>query len=1626
MNLLGNTSAESPSAKGISRRAFTVGAASVIGSLFLEPVLGKENTFWLPGAGAEQAYADETATITVSPGQFSVACYGPQVTLDSLGIPCIKMNRAPVIDVTVRVKSLYNGKEVEAKSDANGIASFDLEPLACKQHSDDVGDFWEFDACITVDPAGSRTFKGYKLNGTQITYDFYTPNYRQVVIPRIHIVTGAAIQAPMTDIDDKPYFRGITFDDWDIQYNQQEFVLSPANDVTHAFAAELYFPAAAKYAVRPVISKSDSAWRVGYSLATAQVVEGAAGEFKAIKFDGAKYLCNNGDESIKLDVVDTLRDGEVVSFVISDPSKSGDEATLYTIQTGLVAYQAPCSDDAKQGSDEISPITSDGGSYGERSAVSLASLEDNGGASSSGDDAQIMTLSEGGSGLKKIPDPTFHLPIDNMPDKLKRLSVSCWAPSLPIVFRYDPVGVILFGLDLELFNYSNAPDVYTGDTTWRSQPRRSFQDQCDRKQQLFRNRINQWKEMKAESLAGGKKLAHKSFAEVSFSGSFQLIAQLVYDRSKKIWAGDLSTVIGASVGGSFTVQFNWMGFPFYVKIELWASLSFGASWALESNPASVDSSSLVSSLSAIFSGIKFVPNSQTTALTFQIGAAATLAIGVDGLAGAGVRGSGGISFAWQWRANATTDYAGKSDPRLIIGAHVEVALFAEVLGLRASWTCWSGSWPSLYDSDKSSNARAAFAANSAEASMIEPECSCLQPGGDYYMPGNEEISLSSLYDGATTEIDFSKFVLVTSSELGNVAEIVASATATASDAAVAMFAATDGDDGSINAGDAESELVVVNDFTSDTLSAGAESVVSAAMYANSGAQSENGIISLAASNDAYEYSWTDGHECKYENRGSDGDVIFKLGDRGGVLPCRMDLLAKDVFSAAHSKLLDINGARYLFRIAPVKYGDDVRMRLVYQRITDTEASSPLPVEYDTLGTGSSREDLYDYNFDARIVREESGSPHVLLLVISGERPSSDNTTIFEAAEATIASAVILEHLGVQTAGNQGDFATRGSMSWESPSYESTKKYYAFRSPKLMVRHDYSDAAFDRVGSDGFDHDFGFCIVERSDSKEDLLTPGKGDSGICVVHFSFSDDYSDAMDIVNMGIPSGTVSLTPDSLQNAPSDANAVFATFGYKSHEGCGVRSLKLGFEKDADGRNAMTSVEAVPVIDIDTSVKDICPWDEADTLIAVVSNDESNADGSNTGYFARVALPSVGEIEKHLGDATAFSTFSMTCVSSKDVPLSGLNMRASHKYCYYATNHSGVKGYEFNDDGTYKVNDDGTYKSYVDDPSYLIKAFAEVDGVFTKSFIFAQCDYPIDSFFAIEDTTGDSHSETSFVVRHVTSAANSKADLYAFDVPFLRSISVDSAAPVSLEVTPGKSHAFTVTVTNSGNTVLTQAKLQFIDDETGTTLGEAILDFDKATNSSNDGLDEDAYAQDKMASSDLSNILVADKGDAVLIPGQTRSFVVDIDIPESWSGTKKLTIKAESDDMSYIDPNTGKETFSGTGIALYDADASTSTTIDVKVVSDTDSELALAELEGKLVPSESNGGSDGGSDGSGEGNGGSGGKKASASELARTGDGLLTPAVAAATAAAAGLAAYSARRTRLEREAESGESDEE
>ncbi len=1578
-----------------SRRAFAAGAACAIGSIFLQPVLGLGNTFWLPGTGhhgiADGAFADETNTITVDAGKFCVIVYDAAAGTGTVAS-----------GVKVHIKSLYNNQEVEGTSGSDGRIVFDVEPLARKMHSDQAGDFMEFDAAITVTADG----------------------HREVSIPRMHIMDGLAIQVPTRALDGKAYFRAISLDGWDVQYNEQEFVLSPANTSQHELKCELFFPSDGFYCVQPVIGKSATASRVGYTLGNMQMIEGKANEFKAFSFTG-DFLSTSRSGVV-------LEPGDLIAIAVADDRDN----PLFSIQTGFGVYRAPCDEGFKQASDNIAPINSGFSSDAQTSSADLASADDGGDATLQG---------EAGTGLRKVEDQKITLPNDdNMLKCLRGLQFSCWTPSFPIVFRYDPTGHVLFGLDLELLNYTNAPDEYDGNTEWRSKPRGSAADQISRKIQFYKNKFKQTAEMVGNAI-NGKKITPKATKAVTLTITFQLIAELDYKAADKKWEGDFGVVLGGKFGGSYTQPFTVAYIPMYVCIELSLEVAASLSYNISADCSDLqDPSKPIDNLSRILSRLKFNP-SGTESLAFNIPLAASLGVGIHKVLSAGVRGGGGLSFTFEWRQNAATDYKGKPDPRFTFGAQADISVFVELLFFKKSLRLANGSWPHIYDTDnRGGSSTASLAGADDEIAVIEAKYSCMSEGGEYYISGGADASLAA--DGVEDDVDASAFVIVPESELAARAEILVSTGKAAASvagesegaalAAAAGVAAAAGEGETAGAGvAAAAEPLRAASFPADEWTVSAGNIVVADMVAPAAAAASatatatgsdaDSSLAAVASADGYAYEWTAGHDAKFNDRGSGDDIIYKLGSRGGVRPRHMDLVAKDVFSASKSKLIEVNGVRYLFRIAPVTYNGKTLGRVVYQSITDTAVSKPFPVAFETATIGVGRDSLYDYDFDVRVSSKDANDPRILLLVISGERSAGDKTTIFEAAEATVATAVRLGLRDAASAATQGAFVAKGNVSWKSPTYEETKQYYAFRKPFLVVREDVSAPAYERVESDGFDHEFGFFLVDHADTKEELFDADRVKTGMNIAHFVFGD--TSAVQLLSVNMPTGVESIVPDCAQAAPTDQSAVFATFGYTVKDGSGVRSIKLVLAKDGLSRNMLASAAVVPVIDVDSYVKRLNPWESAHSLIASVSTDVDVMAEGSLAYLALATLPAVDEIEKHVGAASGFATFGISCVGPERVPLGNMQLRVGHKYCYYEVNHSGLIGYDYAD---------GEATPHVEDPIRQIKALALVDGVFTHSFVFAECDTEIDSFLVVEDTNGKKLSASSFVMRHVTEADSSKADLYSFSVPFLRSIATDVVCPVAAAVSAGKSNSFAITVRNTGNVVLTQAKLVFVDAETGATIGDAVLNFKQAKNAQNSGLYEGDYYDETMSDATKQNMLVADDGDAVLIPGQTRTFMVDIEIPADWSGKRKLTVIAPSADLSYVDPNTGKVAVDGSDVTVYGTTESNSETVELTIASAVDNEPSGKVLPGEVTPGGGSGSSggdgdggsgDGGGDGSGDGNGsgsGSGSGSGKGATGAKTGDGALgslTPALAAVAAAGAGLAAYSARRARLEREAAAG-----
>lgn len=205
--------------KMLDRRSLLVAGASSLASVMLPRVPGSANAFILPFAPTE-AHADEKdpfRVLVLSRTMFGV------VVVD------VANKNTPITGAQVTLTSRYAaGKQLAATTDDEGTAIFEVAPLS-EGYVDEATllDAYDFNGGISISMAG----------------------YRDVEIPLARIQGGTAITAPTRPLSDgEPYFRQLTFDDWDIQYADATFMALPKDDTaneqpdTHAFTVQAHLP----------------------------------------------------------------------------------------------------------------------------------------------------------------------------------------------------------------------------------------------------------------------------------------------------------------------------------------------------------------------------------------------------------------------------------------------------------------------------------------------------------------------------------------------------------------------------------------------------------------------------------------------------------------------------------------------------------------------------------------------------------------------------------------------------------------------------------------------------------------------------------------------------------------------------------------------------------------------------------------------------------------------------------------------------------------------------------------------------------------------------------------------------------------------------------------------------------------------------------------------------------------------------------------------------------------------------------------------------------------------------------------------------------------------------------------
>ena len=594
----------------LDRRSLLVAGASSLASIMLPRVPGTSNAFILPFAPTE-AYADEEdpfKVLVLSRTMFGV------VVVDVAN----KMN--PIAGAQVTLTSRYAaGKQLAAITDDEGTAIFEVAPLS-EGYVDEATllDAYDFNGGISIS----------------------MPGYRDVEIPLARIQGGTAITAPTRPLSDgEPYFRQLTFDEWDIQYADATFMAMPKDDPTneqsdtHAFTVQAHLPQGGQATLR--INKVMPA--VGSSPETVTQI----GQVKA-SATGADNLATFTLEDKFLDAASgLLEEGCKLRFALDYQGKT------YTLSSPMGVATAPASK-AESGSTTIIPTTMD----------------------------QEVTPFDFPAAFPGIGGNKF----------------TCWMPTFPILFDFSFAGYVLFGGGYKPVSYMN--DSGNPDPEyWKKSPRESGAKQANRYLDEMEGKWNQYKSMSAGSGTdprNTKLLRHHCTLLFTMDIATQVYGSLAYDWVGKTWGdnndpafGNIKALFQVKTDLNWTEQFTLGPVPFFLNVNPWVLAKLALAVGAHTHGSGA----------AFFKNISLDYSNTSGSFTIQIGLAVTFGAGVAGVASSAVRGAASLTlFIGYEKAD------GHQLPRLRVGADVDVDVILQFIMFKWTTKAWSGSWPTLLDS----------------------------------------------------------------------------------------------------------------------------------------------------------------------------------------------------------------------------------------------------------------------------------------------------------------------------------------------------------------------------------------------------------------------------------------------------------------------------------------------------------------------------------------------------------------------------------------------------------------------------------------------------------------------------------------------------------------------------------------------------------------------------------------------------------------------------------------------------------------------------------------------------------------------------------------------------------------
>lgn len=1181
-------------------------------------------------------------------------------------------------------------------------------------------------------------------------------------------------------------------------------------------------------------------------------------------------------------------------------------------------------------------------------------------------DAALDGPKSGGAEVAPSTQDSSSMPLVSLPSSLpspfNSFSFSMWRPSFPLLFYATPNGVFMLGIGSNMDWVNSSPLASPSD--WDKEGSESVSQQFDALLKRWGESFEKYRNMR-DAGPGSASRSHEFFTKATASLAVQAYVLMSYDfKSMKSWEGSFNAIVQLALGASFSFSTTVGPVPIFLAFEPTLSASLALSVG-------------VTCASSSLTDLKIDTAKGNFNFTLNLDVPVTLGVGISGLLSAGLRGTGYFTY-YLGVYPIDEDNEDYPQPRHILSTGFKIELVLQALVFKFSGKLYDASFPRLYDSwaDHSPQLTAGVNESSGSDESLGFSVGSAADGSPLYthqgVMGNAGLGLSSFVRDA---------VIVTEDELGKSAEVLAVQRVGVSAPSVTFEEPRQIEDSPL--------------FVSEMRQYGPANSVE--MY-------------------DYQYIGTDLDAfC-----GSDASVSG-VSASGGVIPDVDVCIATNVFSNPLEKVVLFHSTPIMFRIISVTYRVNgksyARTRLAGQRFENGKWGTPQTIDLPTLVSGIDRIDTFDYDFDVITQSEGLSNPNVPngihILLLSGTRPSGDQSSFSEVATSPVMSWIILdEYLQLEA-----------TYSW-TDSAGAAKEPHALTVPRIVTLPC-------KDGSGTAAHSIAATFLRNSAASTSSI---------------FGDGSRTTADFVLLSgtklFHGGTIAVNPNAYDLVLSSNTGELDGDGKKAN---------LSFTVVSRSKTAGTRVTTVNVqASRDLSSKDPASITKDDLSTSSVENIGDTDDIVNMqvwpNHSAFLTITQDGVLSASTFDPKVeHGALSTRQVGPSTCKMSSFKISQNGEVLFFIENSDGVGAQSF---------DDPDHPTPVSVSLHRTYACLLSNDLFSEPFVLAEVSHPQDSLMAVNGGTS-----YTFLSSCIMDAENSRSDLYYIKVPVNVVATPLGFAAVYQFVEQGEQNApFVLDLRNDGNVILRGCTIELHDADTHELVDSRDFSFSRENLQASVWnpelydepdpelleLRQQVYppecleAAAAVRAGDGAHLFTDPVSNNVLLPGKTAQYMVRFNIPETWHGTKKvyLTLK----DYQYDTVVTGV-TASDAPVFEYVVPPSEGLFGEVPIHDEGGDEEANLydpgvwkfESDGSLTPvsGSSSSGADGGDgDGSGSGTvgqgstGAGGNKKNPSSSAPFTGDSTtLSIAGLAATAAAAGLAAYSARRVALERGREDGAS---